>query len=358
MIKTNKRTLIITSVIILLPVVLGLLLWNRLPDQMTVHWGGDGNVDGTGSKAFSVFGLPLIFLAIHWLCVIVTANDKSNKDQSRKAVGMVLWIIPFMSVLLNGLVYAYSLGHRPNMITWTLILIGAMFIVFGNYMPKCKQNHTIGVKIKWTLESEANWSATHRLTGKLWVIGGLVIAACAFLPVKVAVWVVLVAFVPMIAMPMIYSYSLHKKQLASGENDIKEIEISRTGRFITAVSVPLILIFCALICFTGNVKMQYGDDSFTIEATYYENVTVSYADVDSVEYSESFDAGIRTFGFGSPRLSLGTFENDEFGAYTLYAYTACDAAVIVTVDEKVLVISGKDADATKAIYDEIKARTE
>ncbi len=46
MIKKNRGALILSSILILLPSLLGLIFWNKLPEQMTTHWGFDGSADG------------------------------------------------------------------------------------------------------------------------------------------------------------------------------------------------------------------------------------------------------------------------------------------------------------------------
>ena len=46
MIKKNFKTLLITSIIILLPIIAGLLLWNQLPEQIPSHWNVNGEIDG------------------------------------------------------------------------------------------------------------------------------------------------------------------------------------------------------------------------------------------------------------------------------------------------------------------------
>lgn len=45
-VKKYKATIIITSLITLLPILLGLIIWNKLPDQIATHWGADGQADG------------------------------------------------------------------------------------------------------------------------------------------------------------------------------------------------------------------------------------------------------------------------------------------------------------------------
>ena len=88
------------------------------------------------------------------------------------------------------------------------ILLGLIFIAIGNYLPKCKQNYTIGIKIPWTLASEENWNRTHRFAGWVWVGGGVVMLLSGFLGIF---WLTLVPAIIMAAVPLIYSYILHKK---------------------------------------------------------------------------------------------------------------------------------------------------
>ena len=75
MIKKNLKTLIVTSVVILLPILAGVILWNQLPNPMPTHWNASGEIDGWSSKPFAIFGLPLILLAAQWLSVLGTAAD-------------------------------------------------------------------------------------------------------------------------------------------------------------------------------------------------------------------------------------------------------------------------------------------
>ena len=95
MIKANKNTLLITSIVTMLPVLAGVLLWNRLPDMMATHFGADNQADGLSSKAFAVFGIPLIGLVILWVAAFVTAHDPKKQHISPKMFSLVLWIIIF-----------------------------------------------------------------------------------------------------------------------------------------------------------------------------------------------------------------------------------------------------------------------
>ena len=209
MVKKNLRTLIITTILTLLPCIAGIYLWDKLPEQMPMHFDINGNADGYASKAFAVFGFPVIIAALQWLMVFLSDVDPKMKGDNKKRTALVLWIIPALSILLHAIIYAYSLGKEFNAATPFILFFGLFFVVTGNYLPKISLNHTVGIKFSWTLKSEANWNYTHRISGKLWVAGGLVLIATAFLNLG---WLYLAIFAIMIAVPVIASYRFHKKE--------------------------------------------------------------------------------------------------------------------------------------------------
>jgi len=208
MIRKNWKLLVITSVVILLPILAGLMLWNQLPQQMPSHWNAEGQVDGWSSKAFSVFGMPLILLAFQWLCVVATSADPKKENHPGKILQLVFWIIPVLSAVLHVAIYAAALNKQVRMEVVMPVLIGLLFVIIGNYLPKCKQNYTIGIKIPWTLSSEENWNRTHRFSGRLWVVCGLVIMLTGFFG---GFWIFFAIVLLMAAAPFIYSYALHRK---------------------------------------------------------------------------------------------------------------------------------------------------
>jgi uncharacterized membrane protein len=208
MIKKNWKLLIITSLVILLPILAGVILWGQLPEQIPSHWNAAGEVDGWSSKAFSVFGLPLMMLAFQWICVLGTGADPKKANHPEKILHLVLWIIPVINVLLSVLMYAAALGEEVRVEVILPVFIGLVFTIVGNYMPKCKQNYTIGIKIPWTLNSEENWNKTHRFAGWLWTICGLVIMLTGFFG---GFWIFFAVVLVMVFAPMLYSYLLHRK---------------------------------------------------------------------------------------------------------------------------------------------------
>ena len=208
MIRKNWKTLLITSVIALLPILAGVILWAQLPEQLPSHWNAAGEIDGWSSKPFMVFGMPLILFAAQWLCALGTGADPKKENHSRKVVQLVLWIIPVLSIVLHGIMYATALGKEVRVEVVMPIFIGIVFTIVGNYLPKCKQNYTIGIKIPWTLSSEENWNRTHRFAGRLWLVCGIAIILTGFFG---GFWVFLPIVLVMVIAPFIYSYGLHRK---------------------------------------------------------------------------------------------------------------------------------------------------
>lgn len=353
MIKNHKWKAIISSVVILLPILFGLIMWNQLPATMVSHWGGDGVADGTASKGFMVFGLPLILLALQWLLLLAETVMQKNNPQNSKIVAIQYGIMPVISLVVHVFIYSVALEKDWDLFALIPVLIGVLFIYIGNYLPKTVRNYTMGIKLRWTMGNDENWQKTHRLGGQIWFWSGLVMIASALLPVKVAVGIMIAVIAVGVAVPTVYSYCIYKKHKAAGieYEPVFNKKSNKAALWISAIAVPLILVFCGVLMFTGNIEVTYAETDFRIAASYMDDLTVAYEAVESVECRESFDIGSREMGFGSPRLSMGTFKNEEFGRYTLYAYTGGQGAVVLKQGDKVLVIVAKTAEETKAIYD-------
>lgn len=211
LIKKNKFKYIISTLIMILPIFAGLILWDKLPDTIATHWDSKGYANGFSSKAFTVFIMPLILLGLNFICLFATLADIKNRGQSAKALNIVFWICPVISLVVFSTIYSIALGLVMNIKLITCILLGAMYIIIGNYLPKIKQNYTLGIKIPWTLNSEENWNKTHRFSGMLWVACGIIFIASAFLPQPTFLFVSIGTIIISVIFPFVYSYVYNKK---------------------------------------------------------------------------------------------------------------------------------------------------
>ena len=233
MLKNNKVMLIVTSVVLLLPMAVGMILWDQLPEDFSVSWNDYDYINYYGEspaipRAVGVFGLPGFMLLLHWLGILITAMDPRNQAINRKSLTMVLWICPVINLLLCFILFMQGAGYGIHVSMFLPMLIGILFILIGNYMPKCKKNYSIGIKVRWALEDEGNWNATHRFAGKVWVIGGAIMFLLPWLqafwhimPIEmqnfwsaVSFWGVVGMILVLVLIPSVYSFCYYKKHRA------------------------------------------------------------------------------------------------------------------------------------------------
>lgn len=208
--EKNKSIIILTSIITILPMFVGILFWSRLPEQMATHFGSDNTANGWSSKGFAVFGLPLFCLLIHLLCVGTTLADPKQKGIPDKVFKMITLISPLTSLICAVTIYGYALNLGINIGIIIYIFVGLLFVLIGNYLPKCRQNYTVGIKLPWTLDNEDNWNRTHRLAGKIWVLCGLFFIVNAFLNIGGAGLFFLILAL-MTVVPAVYSFIYYLK---------------------------------------------------------------------------------------------------------------------------------------------------
>lgn len=205
--KKNK-TLILTTVLCLLPLILSAVVYNRLPDQMAIHWGTGNTPNGYTSKFLASFGLPLFLAVLNFVGHVVLDHDPRRTDSAPVMLLLGKWIIPVISLIVNPFTLLWNLGYDLPIDKVILPFIGILFIICGNYLPKCRQNYTIGIKLPWTLNSEENWNRTHHLAGYLWIICGILMLIFGLLlpPEWIIAVILVIAFIP-----SIYSFFLYTR---------------------------------------------------------------------------------------------------------------------------------------------------
>lgn len=206
----NKKQLIITSFVIVLPALIGAFFWKALPEQIPTHFGIDGQADVYSSKVFTFVAFPILFVLFQIIALASLERESVKVTVPAKMRKLYAWIVPALSFIVQGSIYANGLGWVKSSPTLVTAFLGIIFIILGNYLPKTHRNHTIGIRIPWTLSDDKNWHKTHRMAGKLWVLGGLLILLESFVQVAMP-HVMGVVIAIMIIAPMIYSFLLSRK---------------------------------------------------------------------------------------------------------------------------------------------------
>ena len=210
---STKTSTITSFVLIAIALIVGLVLYARLPDPMPSHWNAAGQVDDYMPKFWGVFMMPLVTVVLTGLFLVIPQIDplKANIAKFRGAFNW--FIVAFVAYMLyvHALTLAASLGFQFNMTVMLLPVVGLLFIGAGYMMRQAKRNFFIGIRTPWTLSSETVWDETHKLGSKMFMIGGAVTIVCAFLGEN-GIWLMLVAMLAVAFVPIVYSYILWRRE--------------------------------------------------------------------------------------------------------------------------------------------------
>ena len=210
----DKGFLILSTLVCLLPIVMYLLVFDQLPEHMVQQWGPGNRPNWTMPRGFAVWVLPLFLAAIHVIVVFFALNrENSRRAAPIKLRVLLAWFVPVLSVFVNITVLLANLDANFDVGLVVSAFVGLTFIIMGNYLPTTRQNYFIGIRTSWTLRSVDVWSRTHRLGGKLFVLGGILFLLGAAFPMNEnQLLIFILGIVCIVAViPIVYSYAISKK---------------------------------------------------------------------------------------------------------------------------------------------------
>jgi len=210
------NTLDATAAIIwLLPAVYLLYIFPGLADRVPVHFGLNGTPDRYGSKyeflaaPFILMGMSmLVYLLMKFLPAIDPKKYVKYGEPVFQKIGV--GIVVLMAAINIGIMISATTGvFKADKLV--LPIVGLFFAFMGNVMHTIKPNYFAGLRTPWTLEDNDTWRATHRLAGKLWFVGGLILTAIALLlPAKAGLITFMSIIFVMVIIPVIFSYVYYK----------------------------------------------------------------------------------------------------------------------------------------------------
>lgn len=206
----KNRNFIIQFAVCLMPFLIGAVFYGRMPEQMATHFDFNFQPDGYSSRGFALFGIPAVMTALFVLCSVSLEADPKKRGMDSRLKSITRWFIPVLSVVVQCITISYALDSSLNIIRFIPVLIGILFVLIGNYLPKCRQNYTMGIKLPWTLNSEENWEKTHRLGGRMFVAAGLGMILAAFFG-GYGAGIIFALAMAACFVPAVYSFVLYKK---------------------------------------------------------------------------------------------------------------------------------------------------
>ena len=209
-----KRTILtatdfFSGLLCLIGILPGLVTYSRLPERIPIHWDIHNQPDNWAGKPFVVFCMPLLMLLFHLFCCAADNLFPASAQTHPKAVRkLVRLLIPIITIAVECVTVMYVLDWFTNVGLAACCLVGLVFLLLGNYLPKSRPNATFGIRLPWTLADEDVWRRTHRLGGWLFMLGGVAVivsAFCGAFPLVIAVLTVVGLT------PVIYSYVISRK---------------------------------------------------------------------------------------------------------------------------------------------------
>lgn len=141
--KVNKKILFLTSMVCLLPMLLGFWFYQQLPEQVAIHFDMNNQPNGYFSKFAFVVGMPILMMVLQIFCCVISDWNDKNQEANQKAMAVYKWLIPTITVCLYIVTILYALGITLDIRKVVMFILGVIFILVGNYLPKTKGNFSI-----------------------------------------------------------------------------------------------------------------------------------------------------------------------------------------------------------------------
>lgn len=201
-------------VLLVAMLVFALAVYPLLPARIPVHWGFRGGVDRWAPKWPNAFFAPALGLALWLLFPLLRRLDPRRRQYERfnETFWLLVNAMVAFTAVMELVVLGAALGWPMDTTRVVLFVVGLVFVVLGNYLPRVRSNWWIGIRTPWTLESEWVWRETHRLGGRTFVFGGLTTMVAALLPALVRPWVALAGLLVGGFVPVVYSYILWQRE--------------------------------------------------------------------------------------------------------------------------------------------------
>ncbi len=215
--KWSFKRDIFSFVMIVISIIIAFYFYPNLPDTVATHFNTDGMPDSYSSKIVLLeqgVGVPiLLYLLLTFIPFFDPFRKKIEKNYNIFLLFRDLAIAFMVFMMILDIISAKEGIFRSDLFG---IGFGLLFILMGNYLPKLPRNFFFGIRSPWTLASDVVWYRTHRISGGLFVIGGLLLILLTLLKIKLFVSLIVVLTPLIVFTAFVYPYSLYRKLQKEG----------------------------------------------------------------------------------------------------------------------------------------------
>lgn len=195
--KIKLKEILIGSIIILLPIILGIVYYNQLPDKLGIHFDVNNKADTIVNKNFALFGIPVLLTCLHIFCCIL--NDVSDKYHNKKLDGITKSILPIISVVVYVLILLEGLDKKIDISNCGMLILASVLIILGNYIPKTDVKDSKGFNLCSLIKNEKKYNTYKWVIGYTFILTGLIFVASIFIdflnPAILVIAFILITFI-------------------------------------------------------------------------------------------------------------------------------------------------------------------
>ena len=205
-------TFFITSLLCLVPIAVGFILWDKLPESIPQQYGYNDEATWSLPKLWGIITLPIFMFIINLVMHLIITFSK--KEYNQKVVNVTYWIIPILACTVGIFMLLKPIGINIETFQFVAIILGILFMIIGNYLPKTEPNHLIGVRAPWTMNNPEVWRKVHRVSGFVLVLLGLFILITCFTPIGKVAFIAATAFavIFMLVYSIVMAVKYNKKE--------------------------------------------------------------------------------------------------------------------------------------------------
>ena len=167
-----------------------------MPDSVPMHYDLAGNVDRWGSKYENLIFPLMILLMSLIMALFLRYFDKKAKgaaDEKERAeaqsnarvIGVTGVVVAAVLTVMQGfiLLAAYRTAtagaekQAAELGKVSVILMGVVFLVLGDLMPKTRNNPFFGIRTSWSMYNDNTWRKTNRFGAFALVAAGILTVA-------------------------------------------------------------------------------------------------------------------------------------------------------------------------------------
>lgn len=182
---TLSRSILAAGGFVVASMLVGLWAYAVLPAgaALPYHQGFGAPETGRLAKVYALALMPAIAaVVVGLLARAPTLRPDPALDRSIMPYGVLMVCLAGVFFVAQVAIAERLMNPGFDVVRMVFLAVAALLIAVGNYLGKIRHNQLFGVRTRWTLGDARVWDKTHRVVGRLMVLGGLgLVAACIFI---------------------------------------------------------------------------------------------------------------------------------------------------------------------------------